>query len=104
MDEEALSILDHYLGDLLEKIVYEYRYNVDLEDEYEQLLKYIYRRLVRAWFDGKEPPIDMLEEKLKRARRSRKQLEILLSYLVSRFAARHGRVYLSTHDWHEEHY
>ncbi len=104
MDEEALNILDHYLGDIIDRVVRKYRYNVDLDEEYLDLLRYIYRRLVRIWFDGRRPSPEELEEALRNARRSRRMLEILLSFLVSRYAAKHGRVYLQRGDWREEHY
>ena len=106
MDEEALNIIDYYLGDYIDRIVRKYGYNVDLEEEYPDLLRYIYRRLVKAWFNGRKPSPRELEEALKTAKSGRKKmLEVLLSYLVSRYAARHGRVYVQRSDWgSEEHY
>ncbi len=104
MDEEALNILDHYLGDIIYKVVRKYRYNVDVDEEYPELLRFIYRRLVKTWFNGRKPAPYELEEALKNARRSRRMLEILVSYLVSRYAARHGRVYATRGDWREEYY
>jgi len=103
--EEALLILDKYLGELIESIVYRHRYNVDLDDEYEELLKFIYKRLVKAWFGGRHPAPSELERSLRNARRRRKQLEVLLSYLVSRYAARNGPIYLpQSRDWSDEYY
>lgn len=101
-----MMILDRYLGELIESIVYRHRYNIDLEDEYDELLQFIYRRLVRAWFKGREPSPRELESMLRSARRKRGQLEVLLSYLISRYAARNGPIYLprSGGDWHDELY
>jgi len=105
MDEEALILLEKYLGDLIENIVYRYRYNVDVEDEYEELLRFIYKRLVRAWFGGKQPILLQLEAALRNARRKRKHLEVLLSYLISRYAARNGPIYLPQRsDWSDDMY
>jgi len=96
-------LLEKYLGDFIENIVYKYRYNVDLEDEYEDLLRFIYRRLLRAWFGGKRPGVLQLEAALRNARRRRRQLEVLLSYLISRYAARNGPVYLpQSGDWRDD--
>ncbi len=105
MSEEALMLLEKYLGSLIENIVYRYRYNVDLEDEYEELLRFIYKRLVKAWFGGQHPSPLQLEAALRNARRKRKQLEVLLSYLISRYAARNGPIYLpQSSDWHDDIY
>jgi hypothetical protein len=99
----VLTLLDRYLGDYIENVVYKYGYNVDLDDEYEALLKYIYRKLVRAWFKGREPSPSELESTLRSVLRKRRQLEIVLSYLVSRFAARTGSIYIRNRsDWHDE--
>ena len=105
-DDELLLIADKYLGDLIESIVYKYGYNVDLEDEYDELLSYITRRLVRAWFGGEKPSPKKFEAALRNARRRRRHLEVLLSYLISRYAARHGPVYLprSSGDWRDEYH
>ena len=105
MEEDALMLIDKYLGDLIEEIVYKYRYNVDLEDEYEELLRYIYRRLSKAWFKGKNFTFEDLERALRNARRRRKQLEIVLSYIISRYAAKNGAIYVRReHDWYDEYY
>ncbi len=102
MDEDILMLIDKYLGDIIERIVYKYQYNVDLEDEYEQLLKFIYRRLVKAWFKGRDVSYEEFEEALRNARRKRRQLEILLSYLISRYAARRGAIYIRPGgDWYD---
>ncbi len=103
MSEEALMIIDKYIGDLIERIIHKYRYNVDLDEEYEELLRFIYRKLVRAWFNSRRPDIDELERALREAKRRRRQLEVLLSYLISRYAARHGPIYLPHRgDWYDE--
>jgi len=85
---DALDILDYYLGDDLEEIVEESgELPIDIEDEYEQLLKYIYRSIVKAWFKGQEPTKSQLKEKLEKYRSPRYyyRLKLLLSYLISRY-------------------
>jgi hypothetical protein len=104
LDEEVLNILDHYLGDIIDRVVRKYRYNVDLDEEYPELLRYIYRRLIKSWFNGRKPSLEELEAALRDARKNKKMLEVLLSFLVSRYAAKHGRVYLQRGDWREEYY
>jgi hypothetical protein len=105
MNEEALMLIDKYLGEIIEHVVYKYRYNVDLEDEYDSLLRYIYKRLVKAWFKGQEVSLKELEAALRSARRRKRQLEVLLSYLVSRYAARNGPIYMPQgRDWYDERY
>ncbi|KSW11926.1 hypothetical protein CF15_03790 [Pyrodictium occultum] len=98
-------LIDKYLGEIIEHVVYKYHYNVDLEDEYESLLRYIYRRLVKAWFKGRGVSLKEFEAALQNARKKRRQLEILLSYLVSRYAARNGPIYMPRGgDWYDEKY
>ncbi len=105
-EEELLPLLDRYLGDIIESIVHRYQYNVDLEDEYDELLSYLLRRLSRAWFGGRRPSARELEAALRRARRRRRHLEVLLSFLISRYAARKGEVYMprSSSDWRDDYY
>ena len=89
MDEEiALEILSKYLGDLIERIVEKFNYYIDLDEEYEELLEYIYSRLVKIWFKGKEPTVTELEKKLKEVRKQKVKLIILLSFFVSRYERR----------------
>ncbi len=104
--EEELYILDKHLGEMIESIVYKYGYNVDVESEYEELLEFIHRRLVKAWFRGRKPSPEELEAALKNAkRRKRRHLEVLLSFLISRYAARNGPVYVQQHsDWRDDYY
>ena len=84
---DVIEILDYYIGDLIEKIIVEKDYPVDLEEEYEDLLNYIYRKLAAAWFGSRTPSPGEFEEKLRYIkRRYRRRLEILLSYLISRYA------------------
>ncbi len=100
MSDELLAILDSYLSQLIEDIVYKYDYDVDLEEEYDELLNYILKRIVKAWFNGRTPSPSELRKALEAAMRRRKHLEILLSYFISRYTARRGRVYVksSEHD------
>ncbi len=86
MDEEiALEILSKYLGDLIERIVEKFDYYIDLDEEYEELLEYIYSRIIKIWFKGREPTITELERKLKEVRRQKVKLIILLSFFISRY-------------------
>ncbi len=103
MDEEALSLLDQYLGDIIEYVINKFHYDVDLDDEYGDLLSFIYYRLVRAWFKGKRPTLTELETMLQRARKQRRQLEILLSFLISRYVMRQKGAYIR-HERQSDHY
>lgn len=87
MDEDiGVEIIDRYLGSIIERVIERNRFNVELEEEYENLLYHVYSRLVRLWFKGNEPTEDEFEEKIKYVKRKKRlQLEILLSYLISRY-------------------
>jgi hypothetical protein len=83
-----LDLLEYYYGDLIENIIIENRYPIDLDDDYDYLLRYTYRSLIKAWFGGKEPSPEKFESKLKSVReRSKTKLSILLSYIISRYAS-----------------
>ncbi|HEU97307.1 MAG: hypothetical protein ACP5I2_02040 [Fervidicoccaceae archaeon] len=86
---EALDLLDYYLGDDIEEILEEVdETSFDIDDEYDSLLKYIYRSIVKAWFKGSEPSKKELKEKIERYKSSRyySMLRLFLSYLISRYA------------------
>jgi len=86
LDEEEFEIMSKYLSDMLDDIVERYRYNVDLDEEYEELLEFIYRNIVRVWFRGRRPSPTELEAKLREIRRREKRkLSILLSYYISKY-------------------
>lgn len=86
---DPLELVDYYLGNMMERIIIESDYPIDLEEEYEDLLNYLYRRLSIAWFNTATPDPVMFEEKLKEVKRKyRKRLSILLSYLISRYVSR----------------
>ncbi len=94
-DEDALMILDMYLGDIVTEVVKRYGYPVVLEEEYYDILMYIYRELVKTWFRGREPGLGELKERLKKARREKTQLEVLVSYLVSKYLEQSGTLYIT---------
>ncbi len=82
-----LDLLEYYYGDLIEKIIIENNYPIDLDDDYDYLIRFIYKSLVRAWYNGKEPKPEEFEEKLRKVReKSYGKLNILLSYMISRYA------------------
>lgn len=86
MDEDiALEILNKHFGDLIERIIEKFEYYIDLDEEYEELLEYIYLRIIRIWFKGKQPTITEFERKLREAKKHKIKLIILLSYLISRY-------------------
>ena len=85
VDEEELEILDRYLGDVVEKVVVNHGYNIDFDDDYEDVLEHIYKNIVSNWFKTRPSP-RVLEEKLRYVRRRHpRKLEILISYLVSTY-------------------
>lgn len=86
MNDEEYEILSRYLGDLLDDVVEKFKYDIDVDEEYDELLSFIYRALIRAWFKGRRPPISRLEEKLREIRRrEKKKLMILLSFYISKY-------------------
>lgn len=87
MSESALGLIEFYLGDLIEDLITRYRYPVS-EDEYDDLLRYIYKALVTGLFKGRRPDPDELESKLEDLRtREKAKLEIVLSYLISKYVS-----------------
>ncbi len=98
MDAEALRILDEYLGDLIEDIIERYGYDVDLEGEYEDLLIYIYKRLKRAWFNNRKASYIEWQKNLHEALKHYPHLEVLLSYLISRYTTKRSKPYTQYHD------
>ncbi len=80
------DVIDDVIGDLIEDIVVEYEYDIDLDEEYLDLLMYIYNKLAKAWFRDRKPDLYEFEAKLRDVRRRHKnKLKIVLSYLISRF-------------------
>ncbi|MEM1619616.1 MAG: hypothetical protein QXU52_02545 [Fervidicoccaceae archaeon] len=87
IERENLEILQDFCGDLLELIIVEQGYPIDVEEEFDFLLRYIYKNIVELWFGGADPSPAELERKLRSIRsRHEERLQVLLSYLVSRFA------------------
>ena len=95
VNEDVLMMLDMYLGDIVTEVVRRHGYPVVLEEEYYDILMYIYEELVKTWFGGREPGIEELRERLRKARRERAQLEVLISYLVSKYLERSGALYIT---------
>jgi ribosomal protein L10 len=86
MNEANLGIVEFYLGDFIDDVILKYNYPLDFEDEYDTLLKFIYKTIVSVVFKGKDPSPEELEKKLKNFRKRHKdKLEVLISYLVSRY-------------------
>lgn len=87
VDEDTIiEILSRHLGSIIDHIIEKNRFPIDLEYDYEDVLLYIYRRLVKIWFKNIEPTEEALEERIKQVkRRKRVELEVLLSYLISRY-------------------
>lgn len=86
MNEEEFEILSRYLGDLLDEVVEKHGYGLDLDEEYDGLLEFIYKNLIRTWFKGRIPEIQQLEGRLREVRRRyKRKLMILLSYYISRY-------------------
>jgi len=95
VNEDVLMMLDMYLGDIVTEVVRRHGYPVVLEEEYYDILMYIYEELVKTWFGGREPGIGELRERLRKARREKAQLEVLISYLVSKYLERSGALYIT---------
>lgn len=92
-EDEAIELIDEYLGDIIEKVVVNYEYDINFDDDYEDILKHIYKNLVKAWFKD-EPSLKVFEDKLRKTRRRHpRKLEIVLSYLVSTYVQKRQRAY-----------
>ncbi len=82
-----LEILEYHYSDIIEKLVIENNYPVDLDEDYDHLLRFIYRSIKKAWFKDKEPTPTEFEKKLLHIKKNhRKRLEILLSYIIARYS------------------
>lgn len=87
LDEDiGVEITDRYLGSIIERVIERNRFTIDVEDEYEGLLYYIYSKLLKLWFKNSDPTEEEFEERIRYVKRKKRlQLEILLSYLVSSY-------------------
>ncbi len=64
----------------------DFGYDVDLGEDYVDLLEFIGRNLIRGWFKDRFPSKRELEEKLRKVRRYHmRKLEIVVSFLVSKY-------------------
>lgn len=83
---DFIDITDSYLGDLIEEVVTKFYSELDLSDEYGDLLEFISSKMVEGLF-GRESPPDpsAYESKLRRlmGRSNRTKLMNIISYLVS---------------------
>jgi len=80
-----LNILDEVLWQDIDRIIFEngYSYIVD-EDNYMEMLAFLYRRLRRTWFGRKNPSPEQFRRRLKYYyTRKRTELLAVVSYLVS---------------------
>ncbi len=92
--DELISIIDGYFGDIIERVVVDHGYDVDLNDEYYELLSYITRNLIRTWFRGKNPTLEEVEKKVRYIKnRYPRRLSMLLSYLISKYVRMRNRIY-----------
>lgn len=86
MSDTNLGIVEFYLGDFIDEIIFKYNYPLDFEDEYDTLLRYVYKTIINTFFKGKDPSPSELEKKLKTLRKRHKdKLEVVISFLISRY-------------------
>ncbi len=87
---DFIDITDSYLGDLIEDVVSRFYRQLNLSDEYGELLEFISSKLVEGLF-GKNitPDPSAYENKLKRllGKNNRTKLMNVISYLVSQYIA-----------------
>ncbi len=87
---DFIDITDSYLGDLIEDVVTRFYSELDLSDEYGELLEFISSKMIEGLF-GKEstPDPSAYESKLRRlvGRSNRTKLMNVISYLVSQYIA-----------------
>lgn len=100
--DDLISIIDGYFGDIIERVVVDHGYDVDLNDEYYELLSYITRNLIRTWFRGKNPTLEEVEKKVRYIKtRYPRRLSMLLSYLISKYIRMRNRIYGVQRDRHD---
>jgi len=90
-----VDLVEEYLGDLIEEIVYKYYSDkIDLELEYELLLSYIVQNLTD---DEKYGDVDNFRELLRKLGRRKGVAKLVISYLVSQYiednySSEHGEI------------
>ena len=87
MDEDiALEVISRYLGGMIDRIIEKNGFKLDIDDDYEELLLFIYDRLIKIWFKKYKPSEEEFEDRIKHLKRRRRaHLEVLLSYLISKY-------------------
>lgn len=86
MSESNLGIVEFYLGDFIDDVMYKYNYPIDFGEEYDSLLRYIYKNIALSLFRKNDPSPEELEKRLKNLRKRHKdKLEVLISYLISKY-------------------
>ena len=92
-----MEIVDNIIGEIIEDVIVDNAYEIDFEEDYDNLLYYIYSKLSKAWFGNKTPGLKEFEHKLRAVKRTqRTKLQILLSYLVSRYLKYQGVTSISS--------
>lgn len=85
---DYIDITDSYLGDLIEDVVSKFYSEVDLSDEYGELLEFISNKMIEGLF-GKNaiPDPALYESRLRRLvdKNNRTKLINVISYLVSQY-------------------
>jgi len=78
-----VDLVEEYLGDLIEEVVYKYYSDkIDLELEYELLLSYIVQNLTD---DEKYGDVNNFRELLRKLGRRKGVAKLVISYLVSQY-------------------
>uniref|UniRef100_A0A7J3ZJR8 Uncharacterized protein n=1 Tax=Fervidicoccus fontis TaxID=683846 RepID=A0A7J3ZJR8_9CREN len=88
-----LQLLEEHLGDAIEELILKHSYAVDLEEDFDDLIRKIYKSLVKAWFGGGDPKPEKFESKIKEVKKrwGNWLKDVLLSYLIGRYVSEKAR-------------
>ncbi len=84
---DYINITDVYLGDLIEDIVMKHYEDIDLSDEYGELLEYISMNLLEGFFGTRDADPIKYERTLRRIVNNKDKaiLTNVISYLISKY-------------------
>lgn len=86
-----IEVIEYHFGDIIERIIMTHNYPVDLDEDYDHLMRFIYRTIKRTWFRNREPTPKELEERILHVKKKYKdKLMIMLSYIVARYSNMRG--------------
>ena len=87
-----LQILEEHIDSIIEELVLKHDYAVDLEEDFDDLIRKIYKSLVKIWFKGRDPKPKEFESKIRAAKEKRGiWFENVLSYYIAKYVSDKAR-------------